>query len=795
MLIRLLVLGFIVFGTINSYASTPKERQFEVLLQTHVPGDPYRVVSTGYLIYYPEDYEQETDKAFPVVLFLHGAGENGTSPSLLKSKGGFLPGLVERDWNFPFIIVSPLARWSMDSLSQAPYLEEIMSHVRANNRIDTTREYVAGLSQGGKGARLYAERHADTIAGLVSAAGYAGGANIDGLAQSNIPVILSHNKDDGTISYKSSQGYYNRLINAGATNVVYDLQDTGGHNAWTRVFKNMQQWDWLLSFSNQGTGISISTASASPNVITSDVTSIQINANVIDESGELIGIQSVVADVSEVSGVANDLIETVALGDNSYQLNYDLFSTLNSGTYTINIIATDLDGNTKSKQITIEAVLPVNALPSATIVSPSTGDRFVEGQDVVVAVDAFDSDGDIQQVSLYVNDELSAVSDTQPYEFTIDDLSYGVNQLHAVAEDNQGAQTVSARITLIVDPLNPLPAGTERLITVAGAGKVTNGGYFPLEMAFDDQPSYVDDSTPELVAGGSSAPYYSSRFGYIDFGENWFNVRITKTWTLYRPWSGGQQTPYQSVWWDDDSDAVNDDGVVESQLNFNSATNLVAHGDRQWALDGNFIQNPIAPKARYLILQAPEAMSNRALEYAIIGWEVDEQIPPPPPPAADLTLIQPFAAGKAEGSGYFPMQHAFDDTPEYSDGILSNAVSGNNAPYYSGRVGYIDLGDNWANISIVETHTLYRPWSGGDHTPYAEVWWDDDIDSINDGILETSINFNSGQNLANKNDTQWIRDFDGGDTPIQAKGRYMLFRAPDNMSRRALEYAIIGTEQ
>ncbi|MFC3122785.1 carboxylesterase family protein [Agaribacter flavus] len=700
MLTRIITCLALMFTISNIYATTPKERQFEVLLSTHVSGEPHRVVSPGYLIYYPEDYETKIDQDFPVVLFLHGAGENGTSPSILKSKGGFLPGLVEKDWNFPFIIVSPLARWSMDSLSQAPYLEEIMAHVRANNRIDTTREFVAGLSQGGKGARLYAERHADTIAGLVSAAGYAGGDNIAGLAQSNIPVVLSHNKDDGTISYKSSQGYYNKLIQAGATNVVYDLRESGGHNAWTRVFKDIQLWDWLLSFSNAGSGISISNTQVNPESITPEHPSIQFSAEVSDNQGSVIGIESVHVSVSALSGIADDILVLEKVSEGAYSAAYSIDTTLLLGTYEFVITATDYDGNVKEDVLSIE-VVPDEA---------------------------------------------------------------------------------------------PSDPGIERIIQVQSAGKISGGTYFPLEMAFDSQPSFMNNDTPEYVLGGSRAPYYANRLGYVDFGEQWYNIRITQTWTLYRAWSGGNQTPYQSLWWDDDIDAVNDSGLIELDLNFNSARNLQAMEDLQWVRDGHFVAAPISPQARYLLVQAPEHMTNRALEYAFVGWDVtdDGESPPEDPSKPELDVIQPHDSGRAAGGSYFPMQHAFDAQPTLQDGQLSDVDGGQQAPYYSERVGYIDFGENWESVSIVQTFTQYRPWSGGEHTPYSEVWWDDDIDTLNDGITESSINFNSAQNLANKNERQWVKDVDSQDAPIKAKSRYLMLRAPANMTNRASEYLIVG---
>ena len=40
-----------------------------------------------YYLYYPEEYEDEPDKKFPLLLFLHGGGESGDSLVTVKRNG------------------------------------------------------------------------------------------------------------------------------------------------------------------------------------------------------------------------------------------------------------------------------------------------------------------------------------------------------------------------------------------------------------------------------------------------------------------------------------------------------------------------------------------------------------------------------------------------------------------------------------------------------------------------------------------------------------------------------------
>src|SRR5581483_10984989 len=72
------------------------EKQFEKEVKVKV--------RLNYLLYLPEGYGKE-EKAWPLVLFLHGAGESGNDLRKVKVHGP--PKLVEAKKAFPCIIVSP----------------------------------------------------------------------------------------------------------------------------------------------------------------------------------------------------------------------------------------------------------------------------------------------------------------------------------------------------------------------------------------------------------------------------------------------------------------------------------------------------------------------------------------------------------------------------------------------------------------------------------------------------------------------------------------------------------------
>lgn len=172
-------------------------------------------------------------------------------------------------------------------------------------------------------------------------------------------------------------------------------------------------------------------------------------------------------------------------------------------------------------------------------------------------------------------------------------------------------------VKVTVNP--PMPEGQVYVISPLLAGGA--GSWFPLNYAFDRQPEW--DAVNQIPVGGSGgdyAPTYTSRQGYIDFGDNWADIRIIGTWTQYRSSTTGNQSGYAALWWDDDNDNVNDSGLAENTLKFNSAQNVTSSSSQLWIRDADCSASPITPKGRYLILSSPSTTTSRATEYAFVGY-------------------------------------------------------------------------------------------------------------------------------------------------------------------------------
>ena len=100
-----------------------------------------------FLLHLPAGYHVDLDKNWPLLVFLHGAGERGDDLELVKKWGP--PKMVEAKQDLPFVVVSPQCPtdvfWNIEHLSQ------LIDSVIKNNRVDQKRVYLTGLSMGGYG--------------------------------------------------------------------------------------------------------------------------------------------------------------------------------------------------------------------------------------------------------------------------------------------------------------------------------------------------------------------------------------------------------------------------------------------------------------------------------------------------------------------------------------------------------------------------------------------------------------------------------------------------------------------
>jgi predicted peptidase len=220
-------------------------------------------VAYRYQVYVPANYTPE--KEWPVVLFLHGAGERGDD-GLLQTQVGLGAAIRRHADRFPGIVVFPQARpsevWSGEMERQAlRALDQTMREFRADPR----RVYLTGLSMGGYGTWSIAARHPGRFAALVVVCGgirRPNGSSLPldapGAASSadpyaeyakrigSTPVWVFHGAADPVVPVTESRSMVEALRSAGG-NVRYTEYEGVGHNSWDPAYAEPELASWLFA--------------------------------------------------------------------------------------------------------------------------------------------------------------------------------------------------------------------------------------------------------------------------------------------------------------------------------------------------------------------------------------------------------------------------------------------------------------------------------------------------------------------------------------------------------------------
>lgn len=200
-----------------------------------------QVVVLPYLLYLPEGYGAD-DSRWPLVLFLHGAGERGRDIERVRIHGPAK--LIAQGRKFPFILVAPQCPeyevW--DTRVLAALLDEVIGRYR----VDEDRVYCTGLSMGGYGTWALAMAQPRRFAAIVP---ICGGGCLQQLLVARlkpVPVWCFHGAKDPVVPLAESQVLVNGLKETGG-NVRFTVYPDAGHDAWTQTYEDPAVWDWLLS--------------------------------------------------------------------------------------------------------------------------------------------------------------------------------------------------------------------------------------------------------------------------------------------------------------------------------------------------------------------------------------------------------------------------------------------------------------------------------------------------------------------------------------------------------------------
>lgn len=248
---EILTTMFITLVTLFSMSCTSSKELTKVNLGQHpqvFEKEIRKTVQANYLLYLPEDY-LTSQKDFPLILFLHGAGERGNDVSKVEIHGP--PKLIAKEGkSFPFVIVSPQCPkedwWT--SGKQLDILNAFLDDILENYRIDKDRIYLTGLSMGGYGTWSLAAAHPDRFAAIAPICG--GGNTWDARRVANLPVWVFHGAKDQVVPIEKSEIMVAALEKAGGS-VEFTVYPEAGHDSWTETYNNPDLYEWFLKHSRR----------------------------------------------------------------------------------------------------------------------------------------------------------------------------------------------------------------------------------------------------------------------------------------------------------------------------------------------------------------------------------------------------------------------------------------------------------------------------------------------------------------------------------------------------------------
>jgi len=199
-----------------------------------------KTVSCQYLLFLPEGYG-EKQQSWPMILFLHGAGERGDDLRKVKKHGP--PKIVKNKKDFPFIVVSPQCPKDDWWPEKVEVLIHLLDDIVARYDVDTERIYLTGLSMGGYGTWALATSYPDRFAAIAPICG--GGKRLMAHRLEDVPVWAFHGAKDKVVPVKESEEMVN-AIKARGGNARLTVYPDAGHDSWTETYNNKELYDWFL---------------------------------------------------------------------------------------------------------------------------------------------------------------------------------------------------------------------------------------------------------------------------------------------------------------------------------------------------------------------------------------------------------------------------------------------------------------------------------------------------------------------------------------------------------------------
>lgn len=195
----------------------------------------------SYIEYLPPEYDPS--KTYPLVFFLHGAGERELDPDIAM-RHGFMKYVREEGKEYPFIFIAPQCLgqnyWGCYTESLLAFLEYLLQTLP----IDRDRVYLTGLSMGGTGSWMLAMAKPDLFAAMMPVCG--SGIYWNAPILKHLPIYIVHGDCDTCVPISDSIQMLS-AVNRSGGNAQIKICYGVNHNAWDYAYTDQNLVDWMLA--------------------------------------------------------------------------------------------------------------------------------------------------------------------------------------------------------------------------------------------------------------------------------------------------------------------------------------------------------------------------------------------------------------------------------------------------------------------------------------------------------------------------------------------------------------------
>ena len=198
-----------------------------------------------YISYTPKEYNDDTIKQWPLIIYLHGGLSRGADTIKLYCCG--IPDQIWRGREFPFIIVAPQCpihqSWCTDN-----WFENFHREVTTKYRVDTNKVYLTGVSLGGAGTWYLAIKYPEKFAAIAPMSGFT--RHIEYIMENtdrliDIPIWAFHGRIDKVVQFEDTEWMMNRLVGKNR-DLKFTAEPDVGHWIDWLVYPKQELYDWFL---------------------------------------------------------------------------------------------------------------------------------------------------------------------------------------------------------------------------------------------------------------------------------------------------------------------------------------------------------------------------------------------------------------------------------------------------------------------------------------------------------------------------------------------------------------------